>query len=76
MASKRKRLPARTKKTGQRRAEVVESAERPVAVTTFRVYRDQLLTLKRLALDRTAAGGGRLDASAVLRDLLDREFDR
>ncbi len=53
-----------------------EDAGRPVAVTTFRVYRDQLLALKRLALDRTAEEGGRLDASAVLRELLDRELGR
>ena len=75
MASKGKKTPARTKK-GRRRAGAAESASRPVAVTTFRVYRDQLLALKRLALDRTAEGGGRADASAVLREMLDRELGR
>ena len=75
MASKRKKTPPRTRK-GRRRAGAAESAGRPVAVTTFRVYRDQLVALKRLALDRTAEGGGRADASAVLRELLDRELGR
>ena len=70
MASKRKKTPARTKK-GRRRTGAAESADRPVAVTTFRIYRDQLL-----ALDRTAEGGGRADASAVLREMLDRELGR
>ncbi len=74
MANKRKKTSARTKK-GRRRAGAAESTGRPVAVTTFRIYRDQLLALKRLALDRTAEGG-RLDASAVLRELLDRELSR
>ncbi len=75
MASRTKKTPARTKK-GRRRAGAAQSAGRTVAVTTFRIYRDQLLALKRLALDRTAEGGGRADASAVLREMLDRELGR
>ena len=47
-----------------------------MAVTTFRVYRDQLVALQQLALDCKAKGGGRADASAVLRKLLDRKLGR
>ena len=50
---------------------------RPLAVTTFRLYRDQLLALQREALERRAAGElARMDASAVLRDILDKHFSR
>jgi hypothetical protein len=48
-------------------------ARREVSVTTFRLYRDQLAALQRLALDRKiTAGEGRTDASVVLREILDQ----
>lgn len=51
-------------------------AERPLAVTTVRVYRDQLQRLHEMALARRFQGGhtGRGDASAILRELLDEAF--
>jgi hypothetical protein len=45
--------------------------DRPVVVTTFRIFADQRDALQRSALDRRGSGAGRLDASAVLRELLD-----
>lgn len=45
-----------------------------MAVTTFRIYADQRDALQRAALERrdVEGGSGRADASAVLRDLLDK----
>lgn len=45
--------------------------KRPISVTTFRIYRDQHIALQREALERREAGTGRIDASAVLREILD-----
>jgi len=47
-------------------------SERPMAVTTVRIYADQRDALQRAALDRRSGGVGRMDASAVLRELLDQ----
>ncbi len=78
MAGKKKAAgnkPARVRrKPSSRRSTPTREAERPMAVTTFRVYRDQLVALQRQALDRKAEGGGRADASLILRELLDREL--
>jgi len=48
--------------------------KRAIAVTTFRIYADQRDALQRAALERRGeeGGSGRADASAVLRDLLDK----
>jgi len=50
------------------------AARRAIAVTTFRIYADQRDALQRAALERRGveSGSGRADASAVLRDLLDK----
>lgn len=55
---------------GDRREEV----RRSITVTTFRIYADQRDALQRAALERRGveSGSGRADASAVLRDLLDK----
>ncbi len=78
MARKKKaagKKPARVRrKRSPERSTPVREAERPMTVTTFRVYRDQLVALQRQALERKAEGGGRADASALLRELLDREL--
>lgn len=51
-----------------------EGAKRAITVTTFRIYADQRDALQRAALERRGVegGSGRADASAVLRDLLDK----
>jgi hypothetical protein len=51
-----------------------EGTRRAIAVTTFRIYADQRDALQRAALERRSveSGSGRADASAVLRDLLDK----
>jgi len=51
-----------------------EEVHRAIAVTTFRIYADQRDALQRAALERRGieSGSGRADASAVLRDLLDK----
>jgi hypothetical protein len=41
------------------------------AVTTVRLRADQWSALRRAALERAEAQGGKADASAVLRDVLD-----
>jgi hypothetical protein len=48
--------------------------QRTMHVTTVRIWRDQWDALLRQALDHRAASGegGRIDASAVLREVLDR----
>jgi len=44
-----------------------------MAVTTYRIYADQRDALQRAALERRAGGaGGRADASALLREILDK----
>jgi hypothetical protein len=47
------------------------------AATTYRVYADQAHGLQQAALDRrlSAGGGGRLDHSAILREVLDAIAD-
>jgi len=56
-------------------APVGDAAPRPVSITTFRLYRDQMIALQREALDRRAGGApGRVDASALLREILDGYF--
>jgi hypothetical protein len=51
-----------------------EGAKRAITVTTFRIYADQRDALQRAALERRGveSGSGRADASAVLRELLDK----
>jgi hypothetical protein len=51
-----------------------KSRERKMHVTTIRIYRDQWAALQQRALDlkKTRGESGRLDASAVLREVLDR----
>jgi len=72
MAVKKKAVRKKSKRRGR---SAVATDNRPVAVTTFRLYRDQLVALQRRALDRRAEGlPGRADASSVLRELLDREL--
>jgi len=52
-----------------------EVAGRALTVTTFRLYRNQLIALQREAFERRARGAaGRVDASAVLREILDERF--
>jgi hypothetical protein len=67
MAHKKK---GRHRTDGDRR----EEARRAITVTTFRIYADQRDALQRAALERRRVerGSGRADASAVLRDLLDK----
>ncbi len=49
------------------------SVNRLMAVTTYRIYADQRDALQRAALERRAGGaGGRADASALLREILDK----
>lgn len=50
-----------------------DSGARPLGrITTFQLYRDQLAALQDLARDRQRQRGeGRLNASEVLRDILD-----
>ena len=75
MAAKKKAVRKKSKRRGASRSAVASNDDRPVAVTTFRLYRDQLVALQRRALDRRAQGlPGRADASSVLRELLDREL--
>ena len=77
MAAKKKAVRKKSKRRGasRSRSAVASTDERSVAVTTFRLYRDQLVALQRRALDRRAQGlPGRADASSVLRELLDREL--
>lgn len=50
------------------RPEVPEEYER----NTYTLKRTHLVALKQAALDRCARVGGKADASAVLRDLLDK----
>lgn len=47
---------------------------RTIHVTTIRVWKDQWDDLQQRALDRrrSSAAGGRIDASAILREVLDR----
>jgi hypothetical protein len=47
---------------------------RTIHVTTIRIWKDQWDELQQRALDRRRASseGGRIDASAVLREVLDR----
>jgi hypothetical protein len=45
-------------------------AERPIVTTTFRIYKDQRDALQQRAMQQRTAG--RVDALAVLRELLDR----
>jgi len=69
---KQKATPRRAPGRG---ADAVGAAPRAQAVTTFRIYRDQLIGLQREALDRRAVGrAGRADASAILREILDNYF--
>ena len=51
-----------------------EGPKRAVTVTTFRIYADQRDALQHAALARRGMGGGsgRTDASALLRELLDK----
>jgi hypothetical protein len=61
----------RTRRSGDDRR---DEARRAITVTTFRIYADQRDALQRAALERRGveSGSGRADASAVLRDLLDK----
>lgn len=61
----------RTRQTSDRRRQDIK---RVIAVTTFRIYGDQRDALQRAALERRGVegGSGRADASAVLRELLDK----
>lgn len=47
---------------------------RKMHITTIRIWRDQWDALQRRALDHRAESGesGRMDASAILREVLDR----
>jgi hypothetical protein len=47
------------------------SASERYAVTTIRLTPDQYEWLRRTALDRALAKGGKADASAVVRELVD-----
>jgi hypothetical protein len=58
--------------TSRRRPVSQVGPDRALTVTTFRIYHDQLIALKREALKRKEAGAGRMDASAVLREILDQ----
>ena len=51
-----------------------EETKRVLTVTTYRIYADQRDALQHAALEQRGivGGGGRADASAVLRDLLDK----
>lgn len=73
-----RREPKTTTLGSARRAANVPKtpAERPLAVTTVRLYRDQLQRLHEMALARRFEGGhtGRADASAALREILDAAF--
>jgi hypothetical protein len=62
------------KKTPRSGGRGQEGAKRTITVTTFRIYADQRDALQRAALERRGVegGGGRADASVVLRDLLDK----
>lgn len=64
----------RKKRSRQSTAASREETKRAIAVTTFRIYADQRDALQRAALERrgTESGSGRADASAMLRDLLDK----
>jgi len=65
--------PDRNARTARAGDPASAAGHRPLAVTTFRIFRDQLVALQRIALDRRLEGAaGRTDASAVLRDLLDQ----
>jgi len=73
---------ARTKTAGKaaralgRKAAAGGVVGRILVVTTFRLYRDQLIGLQREALERRAQGAaGRVDASAVLREILEEHFE-
>jgi hypothetical protein len=57
-------------KTGTRR----RAQGRSIVVTTVRIFADQRDALHQAAAERRARGeSARVDASAVLRDLLDRQ---
>jgi hypothetical protein len=43
----------------------------PLFTTTFRITHAQSVALRQAALDKSANEGGKADASAVLRDILD-----
>ena len=51
-----------------------ERSKRAITVTTFRIYADQRDALQHAALERRGVESvsGRADASALLRDLLDK----
>lgn len=59
-------LPAR----GKRRARQGDDGA-PLFTTTFRITHAQSVALRQAALDRSARDGGKADASAVLRDILE-----
>lgn len=65
---------ARRKRKGPSGARRGEVPKRVITVTTYRIYADQRDALQHAALTRrgVAGGSGRADASAVLRELLDK----
>jgi hypothetical protein len=74
MAQKSTKTTPRRTHPGQAVAPAAGEA-RALAVTTFRLYRDQLIGLQREAFERRAVGtAGRVDASAILREILDEHF--
>jgi hypothetical protein len=54
-----------------RLAKTVADETARMAYTTIVLHPDQLSALKQVALHRQAERGGKIDSSAVLRDLLD-----
>jgi hypothetical protein len=65
-----------TKKRGNSRPSVTVRSEDPppygaFIVTTVRLRRDQWNALRQAAQERALAEGGKADASAVLRELID-----
>lgn len=65
---------ARQKKKRESEGRRPDALKRIITVTTYRIYADQRDALQHAALKRRGVegGGGRADASAVLRELLDQ----
>ena len=73
MATAKKKQQKRAKKPAAAAPSAGEMPPRPMGITTWRLYIDQMHALQRLALERkiSSQAPGRADASAILREIVD-----
>ncbi len=53
------------------------AAKRPIGIASYRLYKDQIASLRSLATQRAnARGEGKADASEIIREILDEYFSK